>query len=89
MAEFPLAVWIVIGAVGAACILGVFQGVATALRNEIELHNLRAETQRVRSEFMRRLREATEVLEVGEDTGDVDILPEPGEAPAPIKRKAA
>ena len=87
MVEFSSVVWLLLAVIAGAAGMGVLFAIATRLREETRLHDLRVETERVRAEFTRRLAATGD-----EDVIGVDILPEPGEIAAAaqeMSRRAA
>jgi hypothetical protein len=55
MTSLPTAAWIVIGAVSAGATLGILSVLAATAKEQIDLHDLRLEAEKIRREFLRRL----------------------------------
>lgn len=81
MASLPMFAWLCIIVAATAAALTVLYALAAMIRDETALHDLRVEADRVRTEFLSRLRDHEAAMDT---IADVDILPEP----APASRAA-
>jgi hypothetical protein len=77
MAEFSTGMWVILAVVGVATILLCVHTLASLVRNEIGLHDLRVEVVTRRNDYLRNLYGADEVEEYGEvEVLEVDEAPE-------------
>lgn len=65
MNSLPSLAWLAISAIGFSASLGILSVLAASVREQLDLHKLRLEAQRIRSEFLRRL-QPEEPIEVDE-----------------------
>lgn len=75
--------WVIVGAIAACVVIGVLHILATTVRNERYLHDLRIRVNTLRRQRMERMRDVaantSADVEVVDDVGDVDIV---GDKPA-------
>lgn len=77
MVSFDPLIWLLLASVGGSVALAVLYCFACRVRDEVTIHDLRVETQRLREEYLRRLAELRERREQSEDA------PAPAQAPLP------
>lgn len=70
--------WVIVGAIAACVVIGMLHIVATTVRNDRHLHDLRIRVNTLRRQRMERMRDVaantSADVEVVDDMGDVDIV---------------
>jgi hypothetical protein len=86
MADFPVEIWVGLGAIAGTGVLGFLHALACIVRNEAFVHDTKIRVANLRQKYARQLAAA----EQGEVMEDVIILPDPptGTAGAVAKQVA-
>ena len=92
MTSFSPGIWLLLGGIAATCALACLRTLAYTVRNETEVHNLKARAARLRIDHIktiRALQEGEEVEVYGEDDIEFVEPDEPDEVAKPDAQAAA
>jgi hypothetical protein len=85
MVNFPAEIWVALGLIAGAGVLGFLHALASIVRNEAIVHDTKIRVVNLRQKYARQLAAA----EQGEVSEDVIILPDAPGAPGSIAKAAA
>lgn len=84
MVNFPAEIWVALGVIAGAGVLGFLHALASIVRNEAIVHDTKIRVVNLRQKYAKQLAAA----EQGEVAEDVIILPDPPPTPAIAKQAA-